>query len=114
MVSAKTPCQMKRDLLVDYLSSLEQLKVAQWEHKEILTIGIGNDGLALRSAQRIEAIKAQCRISRAKYTEHCRRTTARSSGLRADEPSHQKRTPAKVRELAGALGVTSKAPVLRS
>ena len=51
---SKTPCQIKRDLLVDYLSTLEQLKVAQWQHKEILTIGIG-DGLALRSAQRIEA-----------------------------------------------------------
>ena len=62
---------MKRDLLLDYLSNLEQLKVAQWQHKEILTIEIG-DGLALRSAQRIEAIKAQCGISRAKYTEHYR------------------------------------------
>ena len=39
------------------LSTLEQLKVARWQHKEILTIEIG-DGLALRSAQRIEAIKA--------------------------------------------------------
>ena len=71
MGSSKTPCEIKRDLLVDYLSALERLKVAQWEHKEILTIGIG-DGLALRSAQRIEAIKAACRISMAKYTEHCR------------------------------------------
>ena len=34
MVSAKKPCQMKRDLLLDYLSNLEQLKVAQWQHKE--------------------------------------------------------------------------------
>ena len=66
-----TPCQMKRDLLVDYLETLEKLKVAQWDHKEILTIGTG-DGLALRSAQRIEAIKSQCRAARAKYTEHCR------------------------------------------
>jgi hypothetical protein len=68
---SKTPCQMKRDLLVDYLSTMERLKVAQWEHKEILTIGIG-DGLALRSAQRIEAIKSLCRAARAKYSEHCR------------------------------------------
>jgi hypothetical protein len=68
---SKTPCQIKRDLLVDYLSTMERLKVAQWEHKEILTIGIG-DGLALRSAQRIEAIKSLCRTARAKYTEHCR------------------------------------------
>jgi len=35
---------MKRDLLVDYLSALERLNVAQWQHKEILTVGIG-DGL---------------------------------------------------------------------
>ena len=62
---------MKGDLLIDYLFALERLKVAQFEHKEILTIGIG-DGLALRSAQRIEAIKAECRMSRAKFTEHCR------------------------------------------
>jgi len=38
---------VKGDLLIDYLSALERLKVAQFEHKEILTIGIG-DGLALR------------------------------------------------------------------
>ena len=71
MGSSKTPCEIKRDLLVDYLSALERLKVAQWEHKEILTMGMA-DGLALRSAQRIEAIKSLCRGAKAKYTEHCR------------------------------------------
>jgi hypothetical protein len=53
----KTSCETKRDLLVEYLSSLERLKVAEWEHKELLTAGMG-DGVALRSAQRIEAIKS--------------------------------------------------------
>ena len=62
---------MKRDLLVDYLSTLERLKVADWEHKQILAAGMG-DGVALRSAQRIEEVKLLCRAARVKYTEHCR------------------------------------------
>ena len=61
---------MKRDLLVEYLSTLERLKVADWEHKQILAAGMG-DGVALRSAKRIEAIKSLCRAARRKYTDHC-------------------------------------------
>ena len=71
MPNAKSPCEVKHDLLIEYLSTLEQLQIAQWEHKEILTIGVG-DGLARRSAQLIEAIKSQCRAASAKYTGHCR------------------------------------------
>jgi len=69
---SKTPCQTKRELLVDYLETREELKIAQLEHKEILMIGRSGDGLVLRSAQRIEAIKAECRLSKAKYVKHCR------------------------------------------
>ena len=62
---------MKRDLLLDYLSTLEKLKVAEREHKEILAAGT-SDGAAARSAVRIKAIKALSSLARAKYTEHCR------------------------------------------
>ena len=65
------PCEVKRDLLVEYLSTLERLKVADWEHKQILAAGMG-DGVTLRSAQRIEEIKSLCRAARVEYTEHCR------------------------------------------
>jgi hypothetical protein len=65
------PCEVKRDLLVEYLSTLQQLKVADWEHKQILVVGTG-DGVALRSAQRIEAIKSLCTEARVKYIAHCR------------------------------------------
>jgi len=30
------PCEVKRDLLLEYLSTLERLKAADWEHKQIL------------------------------------------------------------------------------
>jgi hypothetical protein len=64
------PCEAKRDLLVGYLSTLERPKVADWEHKQILAAGMG-DGIAVRCAQRIEAIKSLCKTARLKYTEHC-------------------------------------------
>ena len=65
------PCEVKRDLLVEYLSTLERLKAADWEHKQILAAGTG-DGVALRSAERIEELKLLCRAARMEYTEHCR------------------------------------------
>ena len=64
------PCEVKRDLLVEYLSMLERLKAADWEHKQILAAGIG-EGVTLRSAQRIEEIKLLCRAARVEYTKHC-------------------------------------------
>jgi hypothetical protein len=66
-----TPCEVKRDLLVAYLTTLQRLKLAEWEHKEILAAGMG-DGVTLRSAQRIEEVKSRCREARVKYTDHCR------------------------------------------
>ena len=67
----KTPCEIKRDLLVEYLSTLERLKGADSEYKQLLAAGMG-EGVVLRSAQRIEAIKSLCRAARAKYADHCR------------------------------------------
>ena len=71
MEVSKTPCQIKRDLLVEHLFMLERLKVAEREHKKILAAGT-SDGAAARSAVRIQAIKALSSLVRAKYTEHCR------------------------------------------
>ena len=65
-----TGCDVKRQLLADYLARLERCKVAEQEHKEILTVGTG-DGVVLRSTQRIEAIKAMSGEARARYAEHC-------------------------------------------
>jgi hypothetical protein len=71
MGPSKTACRMKRDLLLDYGSTLEKLKIAEREHQEILAAGT-SDGAAARSAVRINSIKALCRLARAMYTEHCR------------------------------------------
>ena len=68
---SKTPCQIKRDLLVEHLVMLERLKIAEEEHKEILAAGTSG-GAAARSAVRIKAMKGLSSLARAKYTEHCR------------------------------------------
>jgi hypothetical protein len=52
-----TSCDLKRQLLADYMASLEHLKVAEQEHEEILIAGTG-DGVVSRSTLRIEAKKA--------------------------------------------------------
>ena len=64
------PCEVKRDLLVAYLATLERLKVADWEHKQIVAAGTVN-GAGLRSVQRIEAIKALRNAARDRYSYHC-------------------------------------------
>ena len=63
-------CDVKRQLLADYMASLEHLKVAEQEHKEILTAGTG-DGVVSRSSLRVEAKKALSSVARARYAEHC-------------------------------------------
>ena len=68
--SPKSFCEPKRQFLRDYLAALEKLKVAQREYKEMLAVGKG-EGVALRSTQRIEAIKALTEAARARYTDHC-------------------------------------------
>ena len=70
MSSPKSSCEPKRQFLRDYLAALEKLKVAQREYKEMLAMGKG-EGVALRSTQRIEAIKALTEAARARYTDHC-------------------------------------------
>ena len=67
---SNTPCQIKRDLLVEHLTMLERLKVAERAHKEIVAGGT-SDGAAARSGVRILAIKALSSLARAKYAEHC-------------------------------------------
>ena len=67
----ETPCEIKRDLLVEYLSTLERLKVVDWEHNQILPGGTA-DGVALRSAQRMEEIKLLRGAAGMKYSDHCR------------------------------------------
>jgi hypothetical protein len=63
-------CDVKRQLLDDYMASLEHVKIAQREYTEILTVGTGG-GAALRSSERIEVLKALSGEARARYAEHC-------------------------------------------
>jgi hypothetical protein len=64
-----TSCDVKRQLLADNLACLERLKVAEREHSEILLAS--SDGVALRSTQRIEAMKALSSAACARYAAHC-------------------------------------------
>jgi hypothetical protein len=68
-MGAPKPCGMKRDLLREYMSALEKLKVAQREHEEILAAGTGESG-ASRSTHRIEAIKAIASAARMRFSAH--------------------------------------------
>jgi hypothetical protein len=67
--STKSPCDVKRQLLLDYLAALEDLKVARREHSEILMSG--SRSVALRSAQRIRELEALSKENRTRYREHC-------------------------------------------
>ena len=59
MLSLTSSCEVKRELRRDYVAILERVKVARREHTETLAAG-GSDSLALRSTQRVAAIKALC------------------------------------------------------
>jgi len=69
--SPKLSCDLKRQLLHDYIAALERVKVARREHTEMLVAAGTRDGMALRSSQRIEAIKALCNAIRERYSDHC-------------------------------------------
>ena len=71
MPSPKLSCDVKRLLLHDYIAALERVKVARREHTEMLVAAGTSDGMALRSSQRIEAIKALCNAVRERYSDHC-------------------------------------------
>ena len=62
-----TSSDLKRQLLADYLACLERLKAAEREHSEVLLTD--SDDAVLRSAQRIEAMKAVCSAARARYEQ---------------------------------------------
>ena len=70
-VSPKLSCDVKRELLRDYIAALERVKVARREHTEMLVAAGTSDGLALGSSQRVEAIKALCNTVRERYSDHC-------------------------------------------
>ena len=59
-------CDLKRQLLAAYMTSVEHLRVAKREHAEILAAGTG-DGVVVRSTQRIEGLKALSIAARARY-----------------------------------------------
>jgi hypothetical protein len=52
-------CELKRELLAEYIATLEKFKMAEREHKELLLAGTGQ-GVVQRSTKRVEAIKKLC------------------------------------------------------
>ena len=59
-------CDLKLQLLADYMTSLEHLKAAQREHAEILMAGTGGGVVVW-----IDGIKALSSAVCAPYAEHC-------------------------------------------
>jgi hypothetical protein len=66
---ANHKCEIKTALLQEYLATLEKLKVAEGEHKEIVMAGTGQ-GVVLRSSKRLEAIKRLSTTARQNYSDH--------------------------------------------
>jgi len=64
-------CEVKTELLRDYLATLENFKALEREHNEILLAGTGQ-GMVERSAKRVEAIKQLCTTARENYSDHCK------------------------------------------
>lgn len=71
MPSPKLSCDVKRELLRDYIAALERVKVAEREHTEMLVTAGTTDGMAVPSSHRIEAIKALRNATRDRYSDHC-------------------------------------------
>jgi hypothetical protein len=67
--SQQLPCDIKHQLLREYLAALEKLKVAHSEYKEILAAGI-SERVASRWRQRIGAIKALASAARMRFSVH--------------------------------------------
>ena len=68
---ANHKCEIKTELLAEYMATLEKFKVAEREHKEILLVGTGQ-AVVQRSAKRVEAIKKLCTTARENYRDHCK------------------------------------------
>jgi hypothetical protein len=54
-------CELKRELLREYMATLEKFKMAEREHKELLLA---------RTTKRVEAIKKLCTTARMNYRDH--------------------------------------------
>ena len=68
MPNSKSPCEAKRELLRDYMTRVETLKVARQEITEILMTTSASS--VARSRHRIKKIKAACTAARLRFTEH--------------------------------------------
>jgi hypothetical protein len=66
MLDPKSPCEIHRTLLAEYLGLLEKVRAAQLEGEEILKPGMGS--LAVRPL--LQELKVQCNAARARYLEH--------------------------------------------
>jgi hypothetical protein len=82
----KLSCDVKRELLRDYIAALERVQVAEREHTAMLLTAGTSDGMALRSSQRLKQSK-NCVMqhgSDIQTTATC--TTARSLARNAPAP----------------------------
>ena len=69
MLSPKLSCNVKRELLRDYIAAIAILKAARRDHADTLATG-ADDRVVLRSSQRVKEVKAQCGVARMRFAEH--------------------------------------------
>ena len=62
-------CDLKRELLREYIAALEKLKVVQ-DEEEVLAAGTRGRSIASRCVQRIKAIKALASEARMRFSAH--------------------------------------------
>jgi hypothetical protein len=64
----KSPCEIHRTLLAEYLAVLEEVRAAQLERAEILKAGMGS--VVIKPL--LQELKVECNAARARYVEHRR------------------------------------------
>ena len=63
-------CDLKRELLREYMAALEKLKVVQDEYEEVLAAGTRGRGVSSRCVRRIKAIKTLASEARMRFSAH--------------------------------------------
>jgi len=68
MLDTKSPCEIHRALLAEYLALLEKVRAAQLERAEILKAGMGS--VVIKPL--LQELKVECNAARARYVDHRR------------------------------------------
>ena len=68
MLKTKSPCEIQKALLAEYLTALDQVRAAQREEAEILMAGMGS--FVVKPL--LQEHKDECSAARSRYIKHRR------------------------------------------